>query len=129
MPHWKSMYDSKWVTSFDLQGRDVTVVIDRVEAGKVQNKDKEEKKPVIWFRGASKPFASNKTNSKTIAGMYGNDTKDWIGKAITLYPTMTKLGREDVDCIRVRPTVPKQKAQDMPNPEPPAGEREAGQEG
>lgn len=130
MPHVMTMFDSEWVRAWDLGGVDRTVTIEKVEAGSIKGKDgKSAKKPIIWFRGAKKPLAINKTIAKAIIGMYGPDTKDWIGKAITLFPTTTQMAGDTVECIRVRPTVPKQKAQDMPNPEPPPGEREAGQEG
>jgi hypothetical protein len=64
------------------------------------------KKPVIVFAGKKKKFAVNKTNGKTIAGMYGTDVAAWKGKQVTLYPTTTRFGGETVECIRVRPAVP-----------------------
>ena len=51
----------------------------------------------------------NITNGRTIAHLYGN-VENWIGKKITLYPTVD--GRNKKDCIRVRPEVPKEKRQD-----------------
>jgi hypothetical protein len=116
------MFDNKWVKSWDLGGRDITVTIVRVEAGVLENKraNKKDKAPIVWFKGGKKPLGLNRTNAKTIAAMYGNDTKDWIGKSVTLYPTQTQFGNDTVDCIRIRPQAPRGKAQDMPNPEPPA---------
>jgi hypothetical protein len=109
MPHYKSMFDDKdYLFAFDLQGRDVTVTIERVEAGVIMGEaGRKSKKPMVTFRGAKKKLALNKTNGKTIAQLYGTDTAGWVGKAVTIYPTTTTFGNETVECIRVRPIAPK----------------------
>ena len=114
MPHYKSMFDDKdYLFAFDLQGRDVTVTIDRVEAGTITGEaGRKSKKPLVTFRGrdgqpSKKKLALNKTNGKTIAQLYGTDTAGWVGKAITIYPTTTTFGNDTVECIRVRPQAPK----------------------
>jgi hypothetical protein len=109
MPHWKEMTERDYMFAFDLKGRDVTVTIDRIEAGSVVGTGgKKNKKPLAHFReGQSrKPLVLSATNCKTIAAMYGNETDNWHGKRITLYPTTTQFGGETVECIRVRPQVP-----------------------
>lgn len=122
MADYRTMFDSDWVRAWDLGGKAIVVTIVKVEAGELQNAKarKKDRKPIVWFKGAQKPLALNKTNAKTIAKLYGNDTKDWLNKSITIYPTKTSFGQEqDIDCIRIKPEVPKGKAQDMPNPDPP----------
>lgn len=122
---YRTMFDSEWVRAWDLGGKPCTVTITKVEAGVLENHraKKKDKKPVVWFKGASKPLALNKTNAKTIAALYGNDTTAWLGKAITIYPTQTSFGNEQgIDCIRVKPEKPKGKGQDMPAPPPPPAE-------
>lgn len=118
MPDFRKLFDNDWIKSWDLDGKPITVTITKVEAGVIENRQKRKKDrmPVLWFRGAKKPFGCNKTNAKTIAGMYGNDTDAWVGKAITIYPTQTQFGNDTVDCIRIKPQVPTGKAQDMPAP-------------
>ena len=66
------------------------------------------KKPIVFMAHTEKGFALNATNGKTIASLYGNFTEKWVGKQITLYKSMTRSpdGSGDVECIRVRPTVP-----------------------
>lgn len=124
MPDYRSMYDSQWIKAWDLGGKDFTVTIEKVEPGEVKNRDGKKRIAVLWFRGAKKPFGCNVTNGKTIAAMYGKNTDAWVGKTITLYPTVTSVGGESgVDCIRIKPGIPKGKAVEMPNPEPPASER------
>lgn len=118
MSHWRAMTDSEWLRSFDLQGRDVTVTIDKVVAGEVTGENgRVNKRPVLYFRGKGKPLAANATNCKTIARMYGNDTREWVVKRVTLFPATTKAkSGEMVDCLRIRPEIPKtEKAEEKPD--------------
>lgn len=107
MPHWKSMVDRDYIFAFDLNGKDVSVEITRVVAGELTGQGgRKSKKPIAYFKGKDKGLALNATNCKTIAALYGNDTTNWVGKRITLYPTTTTMGSETVECIRVRPRAP-----------------------
>lgn len=107
MPHWKSMTDREFIFAFDLNGKDVTVTIARVEQGNLASTGgRKTKKPVVFFDGKERGLALNATNAKTIAAMYSNYTEKWIGKSITLYPTTTQMGGETVECIRIRPSAP-----------------------
>lgn len=110
MPDYRSMFDRKYVGAWDLGGKDVTVKIVQVKAENLQNRSGSNKKPVVYFAGTDKGLALNKTNAKIIADMYGKNTDEWVGKLITIYPTQTQFGRDEVDAIRVRPTIPKGKA-------------------
>lgn len=101
--HYILMFPSKYVRAADLQGRDVTVEIASVAMEElVMAGGKKDKKPVMHFAGKDKSLVLNKTNATTIAKTLGNDTDQWVGKSITLYPTKTACGGEQVDCIRVR---------------------------
>jgi len=106
--HWRSMMDEKeYLFAFDLQGREVTVTIEKISGGEViGDKGKKSKKPVAKFEGKEKKLILNVTNCKTIAQLYGNDTAAWAGKKIMLYATTTQNGGETVECIRVRPKEP-----------------------
>lgn len=108
MTHFRAMFDSEFAGVWDLDGRDRIVTIAKVEAGTVggQQGREKSKKAILHFREFSKPFAANVTNAKTIAGLYGSKVEAWVGKRITLYGTTTTFGRETVECIRIRPTVP-----------------------
>lgn len=126
MAHWKSMMERDFLFAFDLQGKDVTLVIDRVVGGELTGSGgKKAKKPICYFKrpngkAVEKPLALNATNCKCIAGMYGNDTDGWKDKLVTLFPTTTTFGAEQVDCIRIRPKVPEVSK---------AKQREPGEEG
>jgi len=131
----RTLYDKEYLYAFDLQGKDVTVVIESVRGGTlVGTGGKSNKKPVMRFKGKEKALALNITNARIIAGLYGGfDANLWIGKAITLYPTTTTFGLQTVECIRIRNTKPKgrngaEPTPAMPEPEP-SEEREPGEEG
>lgn len=107
MPDYRTMFDRDYISHFDLDGKEVTVTISRVAAGELTaNGGKKTKKPVVFFEGAEKGLALNKTNGKTIAGLYGTKTEDWIGKRITMFTTTTSFGSEVMDCIRIKPGIP-----------------------
>lgn len=118
------MFDKAYIYAYDLEGRDVTVTIERVTGGTlVGTGGKSNKKPVLYFKGRpEKGLALNITNAKIIAGLYGGfDSEKWVGKRITLYPTTTTFGSQTVECIRIRPSIPKGKDDvikpDVPQPE------------
>jgi hypothetical protein len=114
MPDFRSMYDSNYLYAFDLKGRDVTVTIKEVRAVLVKNADKKqgEKKPIVFFKESKdhRGLVLCKTNGKTIASLYGNDTEGWIGKRITLFPTEVDAFGKTVEAIRVRNKPPQQTA-------------------
>lgn len=141
MPDFRSMYDSNYLYAFDLKGRDVTVTIRDVRAVKVKNSEKEEKKPIVYFKESkdARGLVLCKTNGKTIAQMYGNDTDAWIGKRVTLFAAMVDAFGKTVEAIRIRPMIPKASAKGgefsdaplAPSPEAPehAEVREPGEDG
>jgi hypothetical protein len=108
MPDYMTMFDSKYIGAWDLVGRDVVVTISKVQGTTIVGEGgKTDKKPMVWFEGKEKSMVFNKTNCAIVSGMYGRDTKDWVGKRITIYPTQTQVGKETKDCIRVRPVPPR----------------------
>lgn len=123
MPDVRAMYDKEFLFHYDLDGRDVTVQIERVKPGELTGEGgKKSKKPIVYFRGKTKGLALCITNVRIIGEMYGTFKADeWVGKWITLYPTTTTFGRNQVDCIRVRPQIPKRgggHAEQEPEPQP-----------
>jgi len=107
MPDYRLMYDSQALFAVHLGGKDHTLRIAKVIAGEVVGEGgRKSKKPLVYFEGKELGLALCKTNARIIAGMYGNDTRKWVGQTITIYPTRTQFGKEMVDCIRVRPGAP-----------------------
>lgn len=106
--HWKACFDNAHIGAWDLE-RDRTLTIERVEQGMVRDMgggDKQKRVPMLFFKGAQKPLILNKTNGKTIAKLYGPRVADWIGKRVTLFASKTTKGGEEVDCVRIKPSVP-----------------------
>lgn len=90
-------FPSKYLKAADLQGRKVRAIIDRVEMDKIG----EDTRIVMSFRGKEKSLVVNRTNANTISDMYGNETDNWFGKEIVLFPTRVDYQGKRVDAIRV----------------------------
>ena len=92
----------------DLEGGEVTLTIDNYSVKEFSEEDKKTgdhytvRKPIISFVESEKTFVCNKTNREAIAYAYGKEMDDWIGKPITLYPTIVPFGDKKVEAIRVR---------------------------
>lgn len=106
MPTVDEIYPSKnsdHIKADDLKGHEVKAKIASYEIADFSG----DKKVVLTFSGKDKTLVMNKTNSKTIAGAFGDDIDGWIDKEINLYPSTTQFDGKDVPCIRVRPELPK----------------------
>jgi len=69
---------------------------------------KSEKKLLVWFTNSEQGLSLNKTNLRILQGAFGDDTADWKGKVIVIYPTMTNYRGNMVPALRVRIPPPKQ---------------------
>ena len=84
-----------------------------------------EHKPVVKFQGKDRGIVLNKTNAAMIAEIANSEeTDDWKGVKVVLYPTKTDFQGKRVDCIRV--DYPQNGAAQArkPEPEPPPAEDE-----
>ena len=84
-------YTSKYLKAADLQGRAVLVQIVDVEEDVAMGEDKE-KKDVVHFKGKWRPLPLNKTNANSLAEILGDDSDDWPGGYVVLYPVETPTG-------------------------------------
>jgi hypothetical protein len=98
--------DSIWLTAEDLiEGRDATAEIDAVMMyPSVKFQGGRERKNMIGltFKGKERVLGLNATNRKVLNRMFGNLTKSWPGKSVTLYVSETQLAGETVKCVRIR---------------------------
>lgn len=110
--HWKESLPGDYLGAYSLNGQDMVVTIQSAGPEIITGANgKKEECLVIHFRENILNMVCNRTNAKTITKVTGSAyVEDWVGKKITLYPTTTKFGGEVVECIRVRPTAPKQSA-------------------
>jgi hypothetical protein len=97
------VFHSKYLKAEDLQGKTVRVVIQHVDLEDVGLEEgKKERKLVCYFVGKERQLVLNKTNAESIAEITGcDDTDDWAGAPIALFPDKTKFGGKTVPCIRI----------------------------
>jgi hypothetical protein len=84
-------YASKYLKAEHLQGRTVRVQITHVEED-VEMGEEKEKKDVVHFKGRWRPLVLNVTNAKSLAEILGDDSADWVGGNVVLYPVETQTG-------------------------------------
>lgn len=110
--HWKEALPGEFLGAYSLNGQDMTVTIQRAAKEIITGANgKKEECLVLHFSENILNMVCNRTNAKTITKVLDTPyVEQWAGKKITLFPTTTKFGGEVVECIRVRPTAPKQAA-------------------
>ena len=91
-------FPSKYLKAADLNGREVTVTIEDCHMEKLG----EDTRPVLYFRGKDKGLVLNKTNAGMIADSYGDDSDNWSGQPIIIYPDKTLFQGQMTPCLRVR---------------------------
>lgn len=105
------LIDNEYLVAADLLERDHDVTIEKITQGMFpdfENPKLKVRKPILWFKGKKKGFGFGAKVGKSIAKLLGtNDTDRWIGKTITIYPTLDTAYGQEVECIRVRPRLPK----------------------
>lgn len=107
--HWKRLINLDYIGAYSLEdGKDLNITIEKVVRELVTgNGGKKEECTVAYLRG-QKPFIINRTNGKMIQKILGTPfIEDWQGKTVTVYATTTKVAGEEVECLRVRPVLPK----------------------
>lgn len=108
--HWKQLVNPLYIGAYMVQS-DLTVKITSVGREIVKGESGKSEECTVAHLEGTKPFIVNRTNAKTISKLYGSPfIEDWVGKYITLFPTTTKVAGESVECLRIRPTVPKTQA-------------------
>jgi len=92
------VFTSSYLKATDLNGKRVGVVIDEVKMEKLGDDDK----LCVYFQGKEKGIVLNKTNANMIAEIAkSDDTDDWNGVRISLYPTKVDYQGKRVDAIRI----------------------------
>lgn len=115
------VFPSKYLKCSDLQGRPITVTIERAPLETLKSPDgKEQNKIVLYFRGAKKALALNVTNWDACADACGvDDTDGWPGHQVELHPDKTQMAGKTVDCIRIRPPAQRELRTQKPATEEP----------
>ena len=102
MANYKTAFGS-FLKTEDLQGKACRLVIEAICNEEINGDHGKEKKLVARFAGKDKGLVLNRTNADSIAEIAGSeDTDDWAGVQIVLFPDKTKFGGKTVDCVRIR---------------------------
>lgn len=88
----------------DKIGDEKVLTIAKVEIKEVGQE--KVRKGVIYFAEFDRGLILNKTNSRTIAALYGAETDRWKGKRVWLYRSETTFQNKSVSCIRVNGSKP-----------------------
>lgn len=113
--HWKQLVNPDYIGAYALpDGDDLTVTIDYVQREMITVAGGKKEECTVAHLVGNKPFILNATNSKSIHKLYGPYIEDWRGKQITLYASTTKLGTDTVECLRIRPQVPRATKKPLP---------------
>ncbi len=99
-------FPSNYLKAANLDGKNVRVTISRVLVEEIGD----DRKPVLYFKDKEKGMVLNKTNANNIAVLYGDETSDWEGQDIVLFPAMVDFQGKTVEAIRVRGLNPREKA-------------------
>lgn len=99
------LYPRRYATGHDLDGKAYTLTISHVQLEEMRpNRNAPaELKPVLYFENSEKGVIMSRTMAYQVAGVVGSEeTDDWTGKRITIYPKpMMVAGKQRVG-IRAR---------------------------
>ena len=108
--HWKSMHNPNYLGCYSLTpNKDMVLTIRTVTKEIVTGADnRKEECMITHFCEDVKPMIINKTNAKTIQKLYDTPfIEEWINKRIQIFATKVKFGKDMVEALRIRPTLPK----------------------
>jgi hypothetical protein len=104
---WDELYPGRFIKAADLKGKNVTLTIASVDLEELEGDKGKRIKGVVGFDGTEKQLALNKTNGICLKEMFGKKVQAWVGKRVTLMPSMWN----GEDCIRIygSPDLPENK--------------------
>ena len=98
---------SGFLKASDLKGQTIPLVISEIGSHTFNEGKPDQKNQItLSFEGKEKKLGLNATNARAIAALLGDETNEWMGKQIKIYPTKTDFAGEMVDCIRIVQDVP-----------------------
>lgn len=97
------LFPGRFIKAGEFKGKDVTLTIDKIHLEDLpQDKGGEKTRGIISFRESKKQWVLNRTNAECLKAMWGRDTKDWIAKRVTLFPTMVQVRGGKELAVRVK---------------------------
>lgn len=91
-------FPSLYLKSSDLAGQMVKVQISDVKSEEIGT----DRKMIMYFVGKQKGMVLNKTNAKTLAEQFGDETDNWVGAQIEIFSMKVDYQGRMVDGLRVR---------------------------
>jgi hypothetical protein len=82
--------------------KEIVVTIKSVDKVEFENDGVKTPKPVLSFEETPQGFVVNKTNFTALALMLGEDTNDWTGAKVALYPSRVDFKGKTMPTIKVR---------------------------
>ncbi len=115
------LYPSRWLRAADLNGRTVTVTIQRITLEELHNPRTNQRELVaVAHFGRSKDLALNKTQCTAVADIVGSEIFiDWHGRAVTLRPGTARNGKPTIDIL----PPPAPEPEPVANPAPDAAQQ------
>ena len=107
--HWKQLINPDYIGAYTVNGqKEMNITILKVVREMVTGNGGKKEECTVAKLKDMKPFILNRTNSKTITRLAGSPyIEDWEGLTITVYATTTSVAGETVECLRVRPKLPR----------------------
>jgi hypothetical protein len=85
---WDELYPGRFIKCADLKGKNVTLTIASVDLEELEGDKGKQIKGVVGFDKTEKQLALNKTNGICLKEMFGKKVQGWVGKRVTLMPSM-----------------------------------------
>lgn len=95
------MFPGKYLRADDLPARGKEAEIEAIEQETLNG----EKKFIVYFKREERGLVLNKTNALSLAGDFGPNTGDWIGKTVELRVERVQFQGSLVKAIRVYPAL------------------------
>jgi hypothetical protein len=100
------IFPSRFLKAHDLAGKPYTLTIKAVTLEDLGHGAEKESKLAISFEKATKMMLLNRTNAMIIASLYGPETDQWLGKAVTVYAARVKAFGAWHDALRIKEQIP-----------------------
>lgn len=84
----KQMSQSTFLKGTDIEGKEVTVTISKVELTEQERDGKKTPQLILSFEGKEKRLGLNVGNTERVIEIHGGETESWLGRQITLYTEM-----------------------------------------
>jgi hypothetical protein len=96
-------FPSKYLKASDLRGPVTVEIKDAPQETLTGFDGQQQTKTVLYFTNTRKKFPLNRTNWNAVADVTGEeDSENWPGHKIELYPSTTEMNGKTLPCVRVR---------------------------